>query len=172
MEFIIRPVKPEDSKDIHELRRMKDVMENTLAISSLRLSSTLKHTENLDANTHVFVAEVNENGNKKVVGLASMNVNTSPRIRHSAGIGISVHTDYQSKGIGRKLMEALLDLADNWLMLVRVELGVYPHNEKALRLYESLGFEKEGIKKYAAIKNGEYVDEIIMGRYNKKLIKN
>ena len=55
-------------------------------------------------------------------------------------------------------------------MLVRLELGVYKDNEKAIKLYESLGFEKEGVKKYSAIKNGEYVDEIIMGRYNKKLI--
>ena len=75
-------------------------------------------------------------------------------------------------GIGKKLMEEILDLADNWLMLARIELGVYPDNNKAIRMYENFGFKKEGIKKYAAIKNGIYVDEIIMGRYNEKIIKN
>jgi putative acetyltransferase len=67
-------------------------------------------------------------------------------------------------GIGRKLMEALLDIADNWLMLTRIELGVLEGNDGAKRLYESLGFKEEGIKKMAVIRSGTYVDEIMMGR--------
>lgn len=172
MELTIRPVEVEDSKDINEIRRMKGVMENMLAISSERLDRTKRHTENLDLNTHILVAELKESENKKVVGIVSLNVNSSPRLRHSGSLGISVHAEYQSMGIGRKLMEEILDLADNWLMLARIELGVYPDNNKAIKLYENFGFKKEGIKKYAAIKNGIYVDEIIMGRYNEKIIKN
>lgn len=171
MELTIRPVKIEDSEAINEIRRMKGVKENTLAISSERLERTKRITENLDTNSHIIVAEINEDNNKKVVGVASLNVNVSPRIRHSASVGISIHSDYQGKGIGKQLTEELLDLADNWLMLVRVELGVYPDNIKAIKLYESLGFEKEGLKKYSAIKDGQYIDEIIMGRYNKNIIK-
>lgn len=171
MELIIRPVKIEDSEAINEIRRMKGVKENTLAISSERLERTKRITENLDTNSHIIVAEIIEDSDKKVVGVASLNVNVSPRIRHSASVGISIHSEYQGKGIGTKLMEELLDLADNWLMLVRVELGVYPDNIKAIKLYESLGFEKEGLKKYSAIKDGQYIDEIIMGRYNQNIIK-
>lgn len=171
MELTIRPVKIEDSKDINEIRRMKGVMENMLSISSERLDRTIKHTENLDLNTHILVAEVKENENKKVVGIGSLNVNSSPRLRHSGSLGISVHPDYQGMGIGKKLMEEIVDLADNWLMLVRIELGVYTDNHKAIKMYETFGFKKEGIKKYAAIKNGDYIDEIIMGRYNKSVIK-
>ncbi|CEQ22955.1 GNAT family acetyltransferase [[Clostridium] sordellii] len=170
MKVIIRPVKIEDSQSINEIRRMNGVKENTLAISSERVELTKRTTENLDSNNHTMVAEIIEGNNKKVVGLASLNVNASPRIRHSASIGISVHVDYQGMGIGKKLMKELIDLSDNWLMLVRLELGVYPDNEKALKLYKSLGFEEEGLKKYSAIRNGKYVDEIIMGRYNKNVI--
>ena len=46
-------------------------------------------------------------------------------------------------GVGTTLMETLLDLADHWLMLVRVELEVFADNEQAIRLYEKLGFEKD-----------------------------
>lgn len=171
MELTIRPVKIEDSKDINEIRRMKGVMENMLSISSERLDRTIKHTENLDLNTHILVVEVKENENRKVVGIGSLNVNSSPRLRHSGSLGISVHPDYQGMGIGKKLMEEIVDLADNWLMLVRIELGVYTDNHKAIKMYETFGFKKEGIKKYAVIKNGDYIDEIIMGRYNKSIIK-
>lgn len=76
-----------------------------------------------------------------------------------------VHKAYQGTGIGKKLMSEILDLADNWLMVVRIELGVFTDNEKAIKLYEKFGFKIEGTKKYAAIKNGRYADEYIMARY-------
>jgi putative acetyltransferase len=59
-------------------------------------------------------------------------------------------------------MEEILDLADNWLMLKRIELGVFVDNEKVINLYESCGFKIEGRRKYAAIRNGKYEDEYII----------
>ncbi|MDO7202927.1 GNAT family N-acetyltransferase [Paraclostridium bifermentans] len=44
-----------------------------------------------------------ESENKKVVGITSLNVNSSPRLRHSGSLGISVHAEYQSMGIGKKI---------------------------------------------------------------------
>ncbi len=38
-------------------------------------------------------------------------------------------------------MTSLLDIADNWLMLVRIELGVFVDNEKAINLYKSLALK-------------------------------
>jgi putative acetyltransferase len=43
-------------------------------------------------------------------------------------------------------------------------LSVFFDNEKAIKLYEKFGFEKEGIIRKGAIRNGEYVDEIMMSR--------
>lgn len=79
-----------------------------------------------------------------------------------------MHKNYQNKGVGSALMKALLDIADNWLMLVRVELTVFADNERAIRLYEKFGFEKEGVKRLAGIRNGRYVDELLMARINSK----
>ena len=75
-----------------------------------------------------------------------------------------VRTDCQGQGIGTALLEAVLDLADNWLMLRRVELEVYADNQRAVRLYEKFGFEAEGRRREAAVKNGAYVDLMVMAR--------
>jgi len=91
-------------------------------------------------------------------------VSTNHRLRHSGSVGIMVHKDYQGKGIGKALMNTLLDIADNWLMLVRVDLTVFIDNEKAINLYKKLKFVEEGIKRKAAIRNGKYEDEMIMAR--------
>jgi L-phenylalanine/L-methionine N-acetyltransferase len=61
-------------------------------------------------------------------------------------------------------MAALIDAADRWLGLVRVELEVYPDNERAVRLYEQFGFQVEGRKRLNAWRDGCYVDSLVMGR--------
>ena len=76
-----------------------------------------------------------------------------------------VHHDFQGKGVGRKLMDSILDVADNWLMLVRLDLTVLSDNKRAIKLYESCGFVKEGVKKYVIVKNGKYSDLVVMARY-------
>jgi L-phenylalanine/L-methionine N-acetyltransferase len=166
MEIIVRPIRIDDAVAINEIRRMDGVMENTLGLKSDRLVKSEDFIKGLGGNAHVLVAEVVDNNLKKVVGICGLHLELSPRMRHSGSIGISVSKDYQGMGVGRKLMESILDIADNWLMLVRVELSVYIDNEKAIALYKKMGFEIEGKKKYAVIRNGKYIDEYFMGRYN------
>lgn len=170
MEFHIRPICISDAKMINDLRRMPGVFENILGIPSERISGSEKFIEEMDRNHHQFVAvTMDRSADEKIIGTAGLSVSPNPRLRHVAAIGIMVHKDYQGSGVGKKLMEAILDLADNWLMLVRVELTVFIDNEKAISLYKKFGFEIEGTRKKAVIRNGNYVDEFMMARINDKL---
>lgn len=164
MRFIIRPVQAGDGKGINALRRMPGVFENILGIPSERIQRNEDFIQHLDQNNHQFVAVIQEAGEEHIIGTAGLGIGANPRTRHSGGIGIMVHADYQRQGVGTKLMEALLDVADNWLMLVRVELTVFVDNERAIALYQKLGFEIEGTKRAAAIRNGRYMDEYMMAR--------
>ena len=67
-----------------------------------------------------------------------------PRRRHAAELGMAVRDDWQGKGIGSALMQAAVDMADQWLNLSRLELIVYTDNEPAVRLYKKFGFGIEG----------------------------
>ncbi|MDD3429825.1 MAG: GNAT family N-acetyltransferase [Oscillospiraceae bacterium] len=167
MDFIIRPVQLRDAADIYALRTMPGVFENTLGMPSMRLADFEKRLANMDANTHQMVAV--ETASQKVIGMVGLTVDAHPRKRHCAGLGIMVATSYQHCGVGLALMQNILDLADNWLMLRRVELGVYADNTRALMLYEKVGFVQEGRLCQAVARNGAYVDEIWMGRLNPAL---
>jgi len=165
MDFTIRPIMISDAMGINELRRMPGVFENILGIPSERVKRNEDGIANMGENTHQFVAVTkNEEGQEIIIGSAGLTVFTNPRTRHSSSIGMMVHRDYQGMGVGTKLMETLLDIADNWLMLQRVELNVFTDNEKAIRLYKKFGFEVEGTMKKAVIQNGRYIDEHIMAR--------
>lgn len=167
MEYEIRPVRSGDGEGINALRRMPGVFENTLGIPSERICKSESFINNPDANSHQFVAVLKtESGQELIIGMAGLNVFSSPRLRHSGSIGMMVHRDYQGMGIGSRLIETVLDVADNWLMLIRVQLEVYTDNEHAIALYKKHGFEVEGTKRKATIKNGKLVDEYLMARIN------
>src|SRR5215217_5695897 len=87
-----------------------------------------------------------------------------PRRRHAGVIGMGVHDEWHGKGIGTALMQACVDLADKWLNLTRLELEVYTDNEPAIRLYERFGFEREGLLRQHAYRDGRYVDAYAMAR--------
>jgi putative acetyltransferase len=87
-----------------------------------------------------------------------------PRRRHVGQIGMAVRDDWQGKGVGTALMQAAVDLADNWLNLVRLELDVFVDNEPAIKLYKKFGFVVEGTLSRFAFRDGQYVDTFTMAR--------
>ena len=101
----------------------------------------------------------------QVLGSAGLHpAGASLRRRHAMGMGISVAAEAQGQGIGRALMAALIDYADNWGQVLRTELTVYADNARAIRLYESFGFQREGLMRAYALRNGVYVDTLVMAR--------
>lgn len=165
MDLLIRPIQLEDAKEINDLRRMEGIMENILGLPSETLMNSKSYLSKEDSLRHQFVAVLKKDrASEIIVGTAGLHVNELPRKRHSGTIGIMVHTEYQGMGIGKQLMSTVLDVADNRLMLTRIELEVFADNEKAINLYQKFGFEVEGVKKKAAIRNGRYADEMLMGR--------
>lgn len=58
--------------------------------------------------------------------------------------GVAIHPEYFGKGFGRKMMMEIIDFCKENVVL-RIELPVAVHNEKAIQLYESVGFTKEGV---------------------------
>ncbi len=87
-----------------------------------------------------------------------------PRRRHVGQIGMAVRDDFQGQGVGTALMQAAVDMADQWLNLRRLELEVYADNAPALRLYEKFGFVIEGTAVQFAYRAGQYVDARLMAR--------
>jgi L-phenylalanine/L-methionine N-acetyltransferase len=81
-----------------------------------------------------------------------------------AELYMSVHDDHCGRGIGSALTAALVDVADHWLSLKRLELTVYVDNEPAIRLYKKFGFEVEGTRRADSFRDGKFVDVLMMAR--------
>jgi RimJ/RimL family protein N-acetyltransferase len=87
-----------------------------------------------------------------------------PGARTAELVAMYVASAHWRHGVGTALMEAALDLADNWLDLTRIELSVYTDNAAGTALYEKFGFEIEGTHRRYAFRNGDYVDAYSMAR--------
>lgn len=159
--IIIRSLRLTDAHDIHELMHMPNVLWGTSLLPSTTADAWHKIIENWvqDERMHVFVAEIQG----KVVGVINLHAGTG-RESHVGDIIMAVHDKHQGQGIGKMLMLTVLDLADNWLNLVRLEMDVYTDNERALRLYKNFDFEIEGRKRLDAFRGGSYIDSYILAR--------
>ena len=161
----IRPVSTEDAEQISHIRRLNGVREGVLAVTSERLDVTVDFINSLSEDDRAFVA-VEKKG--EIAGMAVMLKNRCFRRRHSAMLAVMVAPYYQEKGIGTALMKKLMDEADGELCLHRIELLVLTENKAAINLYKKFGFKIEATRKNAAVKDGKFVDEFFMGRFNIK----
>ena len=86
------------------------------------------------------------------------------RRAHVGAFGMAVHDGWIGKGIGTRLLTALVDRAENWLGLTRIELTVFTDNAPAIALYRKFQFEVEGTHHRYALRDGVLVDAHTMAR--------
>lgn len=155
----IRRAEPDDCDAIYEMFTSPQVYGGTLQLPYPSREFWRKRIAESEGYNLVAVS------GEHVIGMLGLKTFANvPRRRHVGHIGISVSEAWQGRGVGKALMEAGMDLADNWLNLTRIELEVYADNEAAIRLYERFGFEREGVARRHAFRDGEYVDAIMMAR--------
>ena len=165
MNIIVRATEPTDFDAIRETMAQPRAYSGTLQVPMPSAEMWRKRLAELPAGDHTLVAEVDG----KVVGNIGLHaIPKSRRRAHAAAIGMAVHDAYQGKGVGSALMQAALDLADNWLQFTRIELTVFTDNVAAVALYKKFGFVIEGTHKQYAFRNGEYTDSYSMARLRER----
>jgi putative acetyltransferase len=157
--LILRAREPGDWHEIAALLQLPRVRWGTLRLPFASAEETRKWIER-PSDGSVFIVAILDD---RLVGVASM-IRYKGRRDHVGDIGVSVHDDFQGRGIGSALLGALVDTADKWLNLRRLELAVYVDNEPAIRLYKRFGFVIEGTRRAVAFRDGAFVDDYVMAR--------
>jgi len=157
----IRRAEADDCVAVAEMFKSLKVFPGTLQVPYPSREYWRKRITDNPESAYYLVAIIDE----RVVGMANIDTFPNrPRRKHAGAIGICVHEEWQGKGLGAILMQAIVDLADNWLNLTRLELEVFADNDAAIHLYERFGFELEGRLRQHAFRDGQFVDSIVMGR--------
>ena len=74
--------------------------------------------------------------------------NVNRRAGYGRIVDVVVDPSLRGQSIGRRMMYRLLEFGFDELSLHRIDLGVFEINRQAIRFYERLGFQKEGISRH------------------------
>lgn len=159
-DILVRAMEPADIPDITEAWNQPNAYAGTLQLPYTAVEKRQRRFADPPPTQHNLVAVIDG----KAIGMIGLTRADMPRRQHTGYIGMAVHDAYAGRGAGTALMAAVVELADNWLQIRRLELGVYADNAHAIALYERFGFEREGLNRAYAWRNGAYVDSLAMAR--------
>jgi len=100
-----------------------------------------------------------------IVGTASVKASAKQRMEHIGEIGISLLKEFWGLGLGSLMMEEVLLWANESKIIRRLELTVQDRNQRAIHVYEKMGFQTETImKRGAKTDDGEFLDVHLMSQ--------
>jgi RimJ/RimL family protein N-acetyltransferase len=166
--YIVRSAIDNDAKDLSELRLQIDGETENLDREKGEAFIDVpgfEHMIKMDTESHrnLFLVAVVDD---RIVGFSRCEGIYLNRFSHKVEFGVCVLKDFWGYGIGKNLLKESISWADS-NGIKKITLSVLETNDKAIKLYQNLGFEIEGVlKKDKILSDGKYYNTIIMGRYN------
>jgi RimJ/RimL family protein N-acetyltransferase len=161
----IRRAEPEDVEFIIEVLSDEEVAPFLSVVRARDRDGVLAEIERSVADPQHygrFVIEASDGGGWRRAGIMDFEVaNRRSRIANLGGL--AVHPDFR----GRRLADAAARLLQRYLMdeldYHRLQLEIYGFNERAIEHAERAGFVREGARRKAYWRHGEWVDGVLFG---------
>ena len=168
LNYLIRSAKEEDAKSLSEVRLQIDGETENLDreqgeayIDETGFKQLIKEDTKKIHNLFL-VCEVNG----RIVGFSRCEGNELKRTAHKVEFCVGVLREFRGYGIGTNLLKESIQWADA-NDIKKMTLNVLETNEKAIILYEKLGFEREGVlKNDKLLSDGNYYNTVVMGRFH------
>lgn len=159
---LLRKLEPEDAPSLYRFRNDPKVARGLGGFSSgyslQAIKEWIERRGNAADDLVWAIADRETNACLGHVGLYRID----PRVR-ACEFGISIgESSRWGKGIGREVTSAVIAYGFDELNMNRIELSVITSNIRAMSLYESLGFVREGLRRQAQYRAGEYQDIVLM----------
>jgi putative acetyltransferase len=102
----------------------------------------------------------------EVIGLILLEGAPLMRLHDVARVTMATAMSMRGQGVGRALMQYAMECADASGLIRKIELLTRANNERAIRLYSSLGFVEEGrLRARLRLEDGTFVDDVCMARF-------
>ena len=139
-------------------RKVSDGLRSTCKLYNI-VSEREWIQKNMERGEYTFSIVLNEN-NELIGNCGIMNTDF---INGTATIGIFIGEEkYRGQGIGKEVLELLLDYGFNFLRLHNIKLDVFSFNKQAIACYKKVGFKEYGTRHECYYLDGKWYDEIIM----------
>ncbi len=158
----LRPVEPEDANFLSRGENHPVVRESLFLAFPVSLSAERERIDQyIKSRDSIVLTIVNPRTDQPVGQTAFFRIDYISRAAVFY-LAILDPADW-SKGYGSEATQLMVDYAFATLNLNRIQLHVCAENIPAIRIYERVGFIKEGVLRQAMFRNGAYVDFLVMG---------
>lgn len=119
--------------------------------------------------SHIKTCRLVASSGKEILGWTALSPTSSRCVyKGVAEVSIYIRKECRGKGVGKKLLETLIDLSEKngfWTL----QSGIIRENSASIALHKSCGFRQIGIReKVAKMPNGVWHDTVLMERRSKK----
>jgi [ribosomal protein S5]-alanine N-acetyltransferase len=157
----LRPVEREDAKQCVAWFNHPEITHTLLMYRPINLHAEEAFIDKALQSEHDLVLGIAVLASDRLIGVAGLK-DIDFRNRH-AGFGIAIgEKEEWGKGYGTEATRLIVNHAFETLNLNRVWLHVYEYNERGIRSYEKVGFQKEGLLRQETYREGRYWDTIVM----------
>jgi len=158
----LRPVEPEDAKFLSKGENDPVVRDALFLALPVSLTNEQEKIEQLIKSKDAIILIIVEKETNQSVGqTAFFRIDF---ISRAAVFYLAIlDPACWSKRFGSEATKLMVDYAFKTLNLNRIQLHVCAENTPAIKIYERVGFIKEGVLRQAMFRNGNYVDFWVMG---------
>ncbi|WP_310261267.1 GNAT family N-acetyltransferase [Fictibacillus barbaricus] len=167
LEVEIRKVEKEDAQSIIDFYNVVGGETDFLSFGKNEFKKEREEYEayigtvSKEENSIMLLAKIDS----QIVSIATINSSQKERTMHVGTLGIVISEKYTGLGLGRILMNELIEFTKQNGITQKISLVTREDNVVAIELYKKLGFEVEGVFKKDNMINGQYYDTIAMGLF-------
>lgn len=105
----------------------------------------------------------------KIAGNCQISCSTGIKTKHRASVAIALISEFWNQGIGTRMFQEMIHIAEEWKDVIQMELEFVEGNSRARSLYEKMGFRITGVRPNAIrLKDGTLLNEYMMIREMKR----
>lgn len=147
-----------EESDLDRLKRLKDESWfGTHKIAVINMSDQRKWF----TNTSITVLKAYEDSPNEFIGI--FKVDNIDSVNRTCDVGWDIFETMRGKGFGKKLVQAGVDFCFEILNIHRIDAEILANNIASQKCAEAAGFVKEGSRRSAVYKCGNYIDSYIYG---------
>lgn len=132
---------------------VRATLRRCLPINMIQEKKFLEEISESDDEVHLLIWDRNDR-----IGMISL-LDIDRQVG-SAEIGLWIIPDFWKKGYGTEASKLMVDYGFRELHLHRISARTLRNNPASQKIWEKLGFEKEGVSRDMAFIDGEYVDMV------------
>lgn len=161
MTVTLRRARPDDVDFLVELLTHEEVEPFLAAVGSKTREELLADVERSEAEPEAFGVFVVEVDGSRAGTIRFSRANRRSRIADLGGL--AVHPDFRGGKVGDETARLIQRHLLHDLGFHRLQLEIYGFNERAQVHAERSGFVREGVRRKAYWRNGEWVDSVLFG---------